>query len=216
MKTNNSYAVFGLGRYGMAVAKELVESGTDVLSIDHNEELINDVIGELSVCRCADVTDPEVIKQLGISNIDVVIIAISGSLETSVMATALCKEAGVKNVIVKCSNEMHAKILTKVGADRVVLPERESGVRLAKNLLSSGFIDMVELTSDISMVELDIKEEWLDKSLAQLNLRKKYSLNVVAVKSNDRVDTLVDPNMPLKSNMKLIVIADISKLGKLK
>ena len=126
MKKNNSYAVFGLGRYGLAVAKELVENGAEVLSVDHNEELVNDAISELSVCRCADVTDPEVIKQLGISNVDVVIIAMSGSLETSVMATALCKEAGVETVIVKCSNEMHAKILSRVGADKVVLPERES------------------------------------------------------------------------------------------
>ena len=216
MKTNNSYSVFGLGRYGLAVAKELVENGTDVLSIDHNEELINDVIGELSVCRCADVTDPEVIKQLGISNIDVVIIAISGSLETSVMATALCKEAGVKNVIVKCSNEMHAKILTKVGADRVVLPERESGIRLAKNLLSSGFIDILDLTNNVSLVEIDVKPEWVGKSLVDLNLRKKYSINVIAVQKNNDVTTDIDPTKPLEETMKLIVVAERNKLEKMK
>ena len=173
MKTNNSYAIFGLGRYGLAVAKVLVENGADVLSVDHNEELVNDAVSELSVCRCADVTDPEVIKQLGISNIDVVIIAISGSLETSVMATTLCKEVGVKNVIVKCSNEMHGKILSRVGADKVVLPEMESGIRLAKNLLSSGFVDILELTGNISLVEIDVKPEWVGKSLIDLNLRKK-------------------------------------------
>ena len=91
MKTNNSYAVFGLGRYGLAVAKELVENGADVLAVDNREDLVNDAVSELPVCRCADITDAEAIKQLGISNIDVVIIAISGSLETSVMATTLCK-----------------------------------------------------------------------------------------------------------------------------
>lgn len=216
MKNNNSYAIFGLGRYGLAVAKELVENGADVLSIDHNEELVNDAVSELSVCRCADVTDPEVIKQLGISNIDVVIIAISGSLETSVMATTLCKEAGVKNVIVKCSNEMHAKILSKVGADRVVLPERESGIRLAKNLLSSGFVDILELTNNISLVEIDVKPEWVGKSLMDLNLRKKYSINVIAIQKNNDVTTDIDPTIPLEATTKMIVVADKNKLEKMK
>ena len=216
MSINKTYAVFGLGRYGNAVAKELVASGAEVIAVDIDEDIVNNAATELPICRCADITDPKVIKQLSIGEVDTVIIAMASNLEASVMAIILCKEAGVNTVITKCANEIHKKIYEKVGADKVVFPENESGTRLAKNLLSSGFIDMVELTSDISMVELDIKEEWLDKSLAQLNLRKKYSLNVVAVKSNDRVDTLVDPNMPLKSNMKLIVIADISKLGKLK
>ena len=216
MKKNNSYAVFDLGRYGLAVAKELVENGAEVLSVDHNEELVNDAISELSVCRCADVTDPEVIKQLGISNVDVVIIAMSGSLETSVMATALCKEAGVETVIVKCSNEMHAKILSRVGADKVVLPERESGIRLAKNLLSSGFVDILELTSDISLVEIDVKSEWIGKSLVDLNLRKKYSVNVIAIQQNNDVTTDIDPTKPLEETMKLIVVANKIKLEKLK
>lgn len=216
MKTNNSYAIFGLGRYGLAVAKELVENGADVLSVDHNEELVNDAVSELSVCRCADVTDPEVIKQLGISNIDVVIIAISGSLETSVMATTLCKEVGVKNVIVKCSNEMHGKILSRVGADKVVLPEMESGIRLAKNLLSSGFVDILELTGNISLVEIDVKPEWIGKSLIDLNLRKKYSINVIAIQQNNDVTTDIDPAKPLEETMKMIVVADRTKLEKMK
>lgn len=216
MKTNNSYAILGLGRYGMAVAKELVENGADVLAVDHNEELVNDAISELPVCRCADITDPEVIKQLGISNIDVVIIAVSGSLETSVMATTLCKEAGVKNVIVKCSNEMHAKILSRVGADKVVLPERESGIRLAKNLLSSGFIDILDLTNNVSLVEIDVKPEWVGKSLIDLNLRKKYSINVIAIQQNNDVTTDIDPAKPLEETMKMIVVADRTKLEKMR
>lgn len=216
MKTNNSYAILGLGRYGMAVAKELVENGADVLAVDHNEELVNDAISELPVCRCADITDPEVIKQLGISNIDVVIIAVSGSLETSVMATTLCKEAGVKNVIVKCSNEMHAKILSRIGADKVVLPERESGIRLAKNLLSSGFIDILDLTNNVSLVEIDVKPEWVGKSLIDLNLRKKYSINVIAIQQKNDVTTDIDPAKPLEGTMKMIVVADKTKLERMR
>lgn len=214
MKNNNTYAVLGLGRYGFAVAKELVENGADVLAVDNNEELVNDVVTELPLCKCADVSDPEVIKQLGISNIDIVIIAVSGNLETSVMATTLCKEAGVKNIIVKCSNEMHAKILTRVGADRVVLPEKESGVRLAKALLKAGLVDLVELTKNVSLVEIDVRPEWVGRTLADLNLRKKYSMNVIAIQNNNDVITSIDPNVPLEESMKMIVVADKNKLEK--
>lgn len=214
MKNNNTYAVLGLGRYGFAVAKELADNGADVLAVDNNEELVNDVVTELPLCKCADVSDPEVIKQLGISNIDIVIIAVSGNLETSVMATTLCKEAGVKNIIVKCSNEMHAKILTRVGADRVVLPEKESGVRLAKTLLKAGLVDLVELTKNVSLVEIDVRPEWVGRTLADLNLRKKYSMNVIAIQNNNDVTTSIDPNVPLEESMKMIVVADKNKLEK--
>lgn len=159
MGINQSYAVFGLGRYGKAVAKELVDNGAEVLAVDSNEELVNDAIADIPYCKCADITEPEVIKQLGIANIDVVIIAMASSLEASVMATMLCKEIGVKIVIAKCATDMDCKILSKVGADRVVFPESESGIRLAKNLLSSGFVDIMDLSNDVSMIELEVRPE---------------------------------------------------------
>lgn len=216
MSMNRSYAVFGLGRYGRAVAKELVESGAEVLAVDMDEELVNTAIGEIPYCRCADVTDAEVIRRLGIANVDVVVIAMATNLEASVMATVLCKEIGVKTVIVKCSSEMNCKILSKVGADRVVLPEKESGIRLAKNLLSSGFVDIVELSKDVSMVELEVRPDWVGKNLIELNLRKKYSINVVAILQGREVCANIDPERPLETSMKLIVIANPAKLGKLK
>lgn len=215
MGINQSYAVFGLGRYGVAVAKELVGNGAEVLAVDSNEELVNDAIAEIPYCKCADVTDPEVIKQLGIANIDVVIIAMASSLEASVMATMLCKEIGVKTVIAKCATDMDCKILSKVGADRVVFPESESGIRLAKNLLSSGFVDIMDLSTDVSMIELEVRTAWDGKSLLELNLRKKYSINVVAVIQDGNVRTDIDPEKPLSRSMRLIVIANPSKLRKL-
>ena len=152
MKAKKTYAVFGLGRYGMAVARELAESGIEVMAVDIDQKIVNDAAAYLPLCKCADVTDAEVISRLGIGNIDTVIICMANNLEASVMAVTLCKEAGVKNVIAKCANEMHQKILLRVGADQVVFPENESGIRLAKNLLSSGFIDMISLSKDVSMV----------------------------------------------------------------
>ncbi|MBQ4572211.1 MAG: TrkA family potassium uptake protein [Clostridia bacterium] len=216
MKTKNSYAVLGLGRYGYAVAKELVETGAEVLVVDSREDVINDVVDEFPLCKCADITDEDAIAQLGISNIDVVIIAVASNLETSVMATTLCKDAGVKTVIVKCANERQCKILSKIGADKVVLPEYESGVRLAKNLLSSGFVDILELTNNISLVEFDVKPEWVGETLIDLNLRKKYSINVIAIQQDNDVTTEIDPNKPLEASMKLIVVANRQKLEKMR
>ena len=216
MVNGKTYAVFGLGRYGRAVAKELVSNGAEVLAVDIDEEKINEAITEIPFCKCADVTDPEVLKQLGISNIDVVIISMATNLEASVMATMLCKEMGVKTVISKCSSEMNCKILGKIGADKVIFPEWESGTRLAKNLLSSGLVDILEISPDVSMVELAVKPEWENKSLLELNLRKKYSINIVAIIENGKVSVKVDPENPLNKTMRLIVIADTAKLRKLK
>lgn len=216
MSMNRTYAVFGLGRYGMAVAVELVKNGMEVLAVDRNEHIINGLAGTLPVCKCADVTDAEVLRHLGIANIDVVIIAMADNFEASVMAVTLCKEAGVKTVIAKCGNEMQRKILVRVGADRVVFPESDSGVRLAKNLMSSGFIDMISLSQTVSMIELDVKPEWVGKTLMELKLRKKYAINVVAIRKDSEVCVDINPEESLKESMKLIVIANIEKLGKLK
>ena len=216
MSLCKTYAVFGLGRYGRAVAKELIDNGADVLAVDLDMNAVNFAAKDIPICKCADITSVEVLNQLGIKNIDVVIIAMASSLEASVMATMLCKEAGVKTVIVKCANETHGKIFEKVGADKVVLPENESGIRLAKNLLSSGFVDLVELTNDVSMVELNVKSSWIGKTLKELDLRKKYLINVVAIRQNDKVSVNIEPDKPLTEDMKLIVIANTAQLSKLK
>ena len=216
MKTKKTYAVFGLGRYGTAVAKELVDNGMEVIAVDSEERIVNDVAAYLPVCKCADVTDAEVISRLGIGNIDTVIVCMASNLEASVMAVTLCKEAGVKTVIAKSANEMQQKILLRVGADQVVFPENESGIRLAKNLLSSGFIDMISLSKDVSIVEIDVKKEWCGKNLIELNLRKKYGFNIVAIKKGENINANITPEQVLDAETTLIVIANTSKLGKLK
>ena len=215
MQKKKTYAVFGLGRYGIAVARELVENGMEVIAIDSNQKIVNDAAAFLPVCKCADVTDQEVITRLGIGSIDTVIVCMASNLEGSVMAVTLCKEAGVKKVIAKCANEMHQKILLRVGADEVVFPENESGIRLAKNLLSSGFIDMISLSKDVSMVEIDVKPEWVGKNLIELNLRKKYGFNIVALKKGEKVNVTISPEQPIEADTTLIVIANVAKLGKL-
>ena len=216
MSINKSYAVFGLGRYGIAVAKELVNNGADVLAVDIDEDIVNSAVADIPFCRCADITDPEVIKQLGISNVDVVIIAMANNLEASVMSVILCKEAGVNMVIAKCADEMQGKILCKVGADKVVYPENESGVRLAKNLLSAGMVDLIDLSEDISVIEIPVREKWVGKTLIELDLRKKYAINIIAIRNGEDILVNVDPNVQLSKEMQLVVIINKTNINKLK
>ena len=211
-----SFAVFGLGRYGMAVSKELIANGMEVIAVDENIEAVNEAATFIPICKCADVTDAEVIERLGIAEVDTVIICMAGNLEASVMAITLCKEVGVKTVIAKCANEMHQKILLRVGADQVVFPETESGVRLAKNLVSSGFVDMITLSKDFSMIELEVRPEWVGKNLLELNLRKKYAMNVVAIKKGEKLTVNINPEEKLAATDTLIVIANPQRLAKLK
>ena len=215
MQKKKTYAVFGLGRYGIAVAKELVKNGMEVIAVDINQNIVNDAAAYLPICKRADVTDIEVIDRLGIADIDTVVVCMAGNLEASVMAVTLCKEVGVKTVIAKCANEIHQKILLRIGADEVVFPENESGTRLAKNMLSSGFIDMLSLSEDVSIVEIAIKDEWIGKNLIELNLRKKYGFNIVAIRTGDVVNANIDPSLPLTKDMTLVVIANTDKLAKI-
>ena len=216
MSIHKTYAVFGLGRYGRAVARELVENGAEVIAVDLDETIVNAAAGDLTICKCADITDLDTLAQLGIPNVDTVIVAMASNLEASVMAVTLCKELGVKTVIAKCANEMHQKILTRVGADQVVFPENESGIRLAKNLLSSGFVDMISLSENVSVIELDVRSEWVGRSLIELNLRKKHSINVVAIRRGEMVSVDINPEEKLDQGVKLVVIANTEKLAKLK
>lgn len=216
MSIHKTYAVLGLGRYGRAVAEELIKSGAEVLAVDENMEVVESLSSVLPLCKCADITDADAFEQLGIADIDTIVIAMSNRLEATVMAITLCKEAGVKEVIVKCSTEMHRKIFLRVGADKVIFPEKESGIRLARNLLSSGFAEMMELSDNISMIEMNARDEWVGKNLIELDLRRKYSINVVAVKKGDRVSSEIEPAEPLEKGTKLIVFANVQKIKKLR
>ncbi|MBO5408826.1 MAG: TrkA family potassium uptake protein [Clostridia bacterium] len=216
MKSKKSYAVFGLGRYGKAVVKELLDNGASVLAVDCNQKTVDALAEEIPLVKCADVTDFNVLKQLGISEIDVVVIAMAENFEASVMTTLLCKEQGVEMVIVKCANEAHRTILQKLGADEVVVPESESGIRLAKNLLSSGFLDIADISENISVLELPVKKEWVGKTLAELELRKTYNMNVIAIKTNGITDISFGPDTVLGADTQMIVIADKNTLARMK
>lgn len=158
MKRNpekQSFAVIGLGKFGSHVAMELAAAGAHVLAIDIEEERVADIAENVTYAVKADVCDSKAMQALGLSNMDAVIVAITGSLDASIMATIMAKEAGVKMVIAKAKEEMHAKILQKTGADRVVIPERESGIRVAHNILAGNFLEFIEISERVRMVEVE-------------------------------------------------------------
>ena len=215
MAKKKSYAVIGLGRYGKAVARELLQNGVEVLAIDADPEVVSTVAKVIPHCKCADITKPGTIKELGIADMDAVVIAMASRLEDTVMATMMCKEAGVKKVVVKCANMLHQRMLLKIGADEVTFPEHESGVRLAKNLISAGFVDIAELSDEVSVIELEVKDEWAGKTLIELSLRRKYGINVVGIRKEDQLMINIDPEMLLRKEMTLVVIASKQSLKKL-
>ncbi|WP_027626875.1 potassium channel family protein [Clostridium lundense] len=186
------FAVIGLGRFGTSVAKTLYALGNDVLAVDSDEDMVQNISDSVTHSVQADGTDENSLRSLGIRNFDVAVVTIGSDLQASVMATLLLKELGVKYIIAKANNELHAKVLYKIGADRVVLPERDMGVRVAHNLVSSNILDYIELSPDYSIAEIVSPKEWHGKNLKQLSVRANYGINVVAIKKDNDIN--VSPN----------------------
>ncbi|AIS51390.1 Ktr system potassium uptake protein C [Thermoanaerobacter kivui] len=182
------FVVIGLGSFGISLAKTLYEMGNDVLVIDKDEELVQSMAGLVTHAVRADATDENVLKSLGVKNFDVAIVAIGKNMESSIMVTMLVKEMGVKYVIAKAHNELHARVLYKVGADRVVMPEKDMGIRVARNIFSSNLLDVIEFSKDYSIAEILPIEEWFHKTLKNIKMRERYGLNVIAAKKmNDEI-----------------------------
>lgn len=210
-----SFAVLGLGKFGSGVAESLTKAGAEVLAVDTDEEIVNNIAPKVTHAVRADICDVEVLHSLGVSNMDGVVVAITGSLDASVMATITAKELGVPYILAKANDALHKKILEKVGADRVIIPEKESGNRMAYQLLAKNFLDIIELSDKVSMVELSVKPEWVGKSLRTLDLRKKAGANVVAIKQGEEVVVTMDPDQPLTEDMILWVTAEKKNIEKL-
>lgn len=173
---DKSFAVIGLGQFGTALAITLAESNCDVLAIDDKEENIQEIAEKVTYAVKADVREPGILQSLGVQNVDVAIIAVSENMEASISATMQAKELGVPFVMAKATNGLHGRILNKIGADQVINPEQSMGLRVAKNLMSSGFLDIFELSSEFSMAEFRIPDEWVGKSLSELESGRSFIL----------------------------------------
>lgn len=182
------YGVIGLGRFGASVARTLYEYGYDVMAIDSNEDRIQENLNYVTHAVQADTTDEEALKALGIRNFDVVVVSIGQDIQSSILTTLILKELGVPQIVVKAQNELHGKVLYKIGADKVVFPERDMGLRVAHHLISPNILDFIELADDYSIVEIVASDFMIGKNLRELDVRAKYGCNVMAIKSGNKVN----------------------------
>lgn len=211
-----SFAVVGLGVFGMSVARNLSQEGMEVMVVDRNKELVNSIAPDVTYAIQMDVTNEIAMKNIGLDRMDGVIIAIGESLQASVMATILCKEMGIPKIIVKAKTDLEKRILEKVGANTIIMPEMESGFRLAKNI-AGNYMDFFSLSEKLSIVEFPVKKEWVGKSLRELDVRNKYRLNIIAIHKagSENPDCYPDPNSPLENDDVIIAAGENEEIAKL-
>ena len=184
------FLVAGLGLFGTSVAVTLQGLGYDVYALDSDESIVQDLSVQLPYVVCGDASDKKTLQSLPLEDVDVAVVAI-GNVERNMMATMLLKELGIKQVVSKAINSLHGAMLSKIGADKVIFAERDMGERLAHNLISAGVMDYIELSSEISVMSLPIPTEFIGKNLIEADLRRRYDVNVVAIKRDGR--TIVNP-----------------------
>jgi len=210
-----SFAVIGLGRFGTSVATSLYNLGQEVLAIDSSQEKIEFIEPYVTHALQVDISNPHALRELGLRNFDVVIISIGDDLETASLATLICKDMGCKYILVKASNELHAKILEKIGADRVIIPERSMGERVAHNLVSSGIVDFMELSPDFGLVEITPPPSWQDKSLIALNLRQRLGITVIAIRRGTEVIVSPEAEEVIHEDDTLIIVGKNEQITRL-
>ena len=208
------YAVFGLGSFGESVAVTLQELGCEVVVVDNHMERIENISPYVSYAVQADIEDPEVIRSLGARNLDGVVVAVADDMEASIMTTLVSKEIGVPYVLAKAKNDLHAKVLKKIGADSIIFPEKEIGQSVARNLVSGEFVDWIYLSPDYSITEIAVPEKWIGKSLSEIDVRRTKDVNVVGVRIGEKIQVTIDPEEPLQKEMMLIMIGSNEALEK--
>lgn len=215
ISSKKQYAVIGLGRFGTSVAKTLYSLGNDVLAVDSDEEKVQNISDNVTHSVQADAADENSLRSLGIKNFDVAVITIGSDIQSSIMATLLVKELGVKYIIAKANDEMHAKVLYKIGADKVVLPERDMGVRIAHNLASANILDYIELSPEYSIAEMTSTPEWHNKTLKEVDMRAKYGINVVAIRRNNHINVAPKADDVIVPGDVIVAIGSYDSLTKL-
>lgn len=210
-----SFAVFGLGRFGTAVARELFEVGHDVLAVDVDQERVQNVADLVTHAVAGDARDPAVLNALGIGEYDCAVVAVGNDVGSSALITMRLKEAGVPKVVCKAMSHVHQRLLEKLGADRVVFPEHEMGIKTAQGLARSNILNFIELSPEFAIVEVDPPASWAKKSVRELDVRAKYKLNIIAVRRGGEMNVAPGADWIISEEDKLIVLgrdSDISAL----
>lgn len=211
-----SIAVMGLGKYGKSLVEKLYRMGADVMAVDADEEAVREIAGKCTSGICANLENEREVSALGLKHMDIVVSAIGNNLAASITVVSVAKEQGVPLVIAKSSSEHMSSVLMKVGADRIIDPEGEGGMRLARILISSSFKDFYEIDENMYVIETQAKKEWVGKNLVELELRKSMNVNVIAVKEPDHHWHFVNPKASLTADSVLLIAVERKDMDKWK
>lgn len=210
------YVVFGVDRFGAAAARTLERGGSQVLAVDIDPVKIQQISEDVSYAMTADVLDPEAVDGLGLKNIDGAVITMVDHMEASIVSAMVCEDLKIPYVLARAKNEVHGRILEKIGVDRIVYPEQEMGTRVGKFMDDRDFMDWIALSPDYSLVEVRAPREWVDQSLTQLNLRRTCRVNVVGFKDQGGIIVTPDPDLPIPEGTRLYLIGHNEDLEKIK
>jgi len=208
-----SYVVIGLGRFGSEVARRLCSLGCEVLAIDVHSDLVQQIADDVTQAVVADAQDKEVLRALGVRDFDCAIIAIGGDLSASVLATMNIKELGIPQVVCKAHDETHRRVLEKLGADRVVIPEQENAARLAHSLSSPNVLDYIELSKDYGIIEVPAPESWENQNLRELNIRAKLGVNIIAIRRSGEIHVSPPAEFRIQSGDVVVVLGGTAALN---
>lgn len=210
------FILIGLGQFGISVAETLSSLGHDVLAVDKDELVIQEIADKVTHAVQMDATDEHALRTLGVRNFDVAVVTVGSNIQASIMITLLLREAGVKYIICKGQSDLHKKVLLKIGADRVVLPEKDMGIRVAHNLVSPKLVDFLELSNDYQIIEMKAPVEWVGKSLKELNVRVKYGITVVAIrKGYKELDISPSADVTIPENSLIVAVGSTEAFDKL-
>lgn len=209
------YAIIGMGRFGSSVAKALSGMGYDVLAIDSDEQRVQEISSIVTHAVSADSTDEEALRALGIRNFDVVVVAIGEDIQSSILTTLILKDLGVPAILVKAKSELHGKVLNKIGADKVIYPERDMGLRVAHHLASPNILDYIELSPDYSILEMQAPAAMIGRNLLELDIRAKYRCNVMAIRRGSEMNITPNADDRLTKGDVLVIVGHKDNLAKL-
>lgn len=210
-----SYAVIGLGRFGTKAAECLYEYGADVLAIDIDEELVNNIADKVTRAAVADAKDKKDLHRLGVNECDCVIIALGSNLAASVLITMNVKALGVKNVICKAHDDIHREILEKLGADKVIIPERDAAEKTVRALISPDFLDFVELSDEYGIIQIAPPKSWVGKEIRELTIRNKYNVNIIAVTDGEKTRVSIPADYKIEADINLVLLGEYDNLNRI-
>lgn len=206
--------LIGLGHFGKHIAMELNQLGHEIMAVDENEEKVNDVLPYVTNAQIGDSTDSDFLESLGIRNFDVCIVTMSGNFQNSLETTSLLKELGAEFVVSAAKRDVQEKFLLRNGADKVVYPEKQMAKWTAIRYTSDHILDYIEVDDSYAIFEVQVPDNWIGKSIGKIDIRKKYNINILALKEYGKLNMAITPDTVLSSNITLLVLGDYKSLQK--